>query len=186
MNTIQIVPYDPQWPQEYAAHAATLKPAIRHWITRIDHIGSTAVPGLAARDILDVQISVPAFSDALLDKLTSLGYRYRSDLTSDHCPPGIPYERDAWLKQFFTEPPYVRRINVHIRVDGAHNQRYALLFRDYLRAHPTSAAAYGQVKQALAGKHPDDWDFYYEVKDPACDLIWDAARTWAKHTHWKP
>ena len=75
------------------------------------------------------------------------------------------------------------RSNVHVRVAGAPNQRYALLFRDYLRAHPESAAAYARLKRALAalGIEPG---VYAEVKDPACDLIFIAAEDWAVRSDW--
>jgi GrpB-like predicted nucleotidyltransferase (UPF0157 family) len=78
-------------------------------------------------------------------------------------------------------------IHVHVRQDGRLNQRYALLFRDYLRADATAAAAYGLMKRALAEvAAPDDWDTYYAVKDPACDLIMAGAEQWALRTAWTP
>ena len=71
------------------------------------------------------------------------------------------------------------------QVDRA-NQRYALLFRDYLRHSPNPAAAYGAVKTALARLHPNDTEAYYDVKDPACDLIMDAGERWAADVAWRP
>jgi GrpB-like predicted nucleotidyltransferase (UPF0157 family) len=71
-----------------------------------------------------------------------------------------------------------------VRLIGRANQRYALLFRDYLRTHSTAAAAYAQVKAALALLHPDDMDAYYEVKDPVCDIIMCGAEDWAVVSHW--
>ena len=78
-----------------------------------------------------------------------------------------------------------RRVNVHVRQAGKPNQRYALLFRDYLRAHPASAAAYAELKRRLA-QHLADLEFYADVKDPACDLIAVAAEDWAKQVGWEP
>jgi GrpB-like predicted nucleotidyltransferase (UPF0157 family) len=75
---------------------------------------------------------------------------------------------------------------VHVRQEGRLNQRYALLFRDYLRADPGAAGAYGQLKQALAEAAGRDWDTYYSVKDPACDLIMAAAEQWAVRVGWHP
>jgi GrpB-like predicted nucleotidyltransferase (UPF0157 family) len=60
-----------------------------------------------------------------------------------------------------------------------------LLFRDYLRAHPLATAAYGQAKQALAAHGPTDWDLYYDVKDPICDIIMAGAEDWAAATGWR-
>ena len=77
------------------------------------------------------------------------------------------------------QPPGWRRIHVHVRRQGSPNQRYPLLFRDYLRAHPHSAATVERIKRALAAYHADDNVAYYAIKDPAYDLIWDAAQEWA-------
>ena len=74
-------------------------------------------------------------------------------------------------------------MNLHIRVAGRPNQRYPLLFRDYLRAHPESAAAYAALKRALAALGIDR-GVYADVKDPACDLIFVAAEDWAAQTGW--
>lgn len=71
-----------------------------------------------------------------------------------------------------------------MRGAGRANQRYALLFRDYLRETPTAADAYGRVKLALAAQHPDDAVAYYAVKDPVCDLVVEAAEHWAVATGW--
>ena len=72
------------------------------------------------------------------------------------------------------------------RKAGNPNQRYALLFRDYLRAHPNSAATIALIKQQLAHYHADDVDAYYNIKDPVYDLIWDAAQAWAEQSDWQP
>lgn len=77
-------------------------------------------------------------------------------------------------------------VHVHVREAGRANQRYALLFRDYLRADARAADAYAAVKRALATAAPDDFDTYYAVKDPACDLIIAGAEQWAERTDWTP
>lgn len=82
------------------------------------------------------------------------------------------------------EPSGQRRINVHVREAGRPNQRYALLFRDYLIAHPRAAAAYGELKQRLAASLISE-DAYADVKDPAVDLIYFAAEEWASHSQWQ-
>lgn len=73
-----------------------------------------------------------------------------------------------------------------MRQAGRDNQRCALLFRDYLRAAPTTAAAYGQIKEGLARLQPEDRDAYYDIKDPVCDIIIDAATRWAAETGYLP
>jgi GrpB-like predicted nucleotidyltransferase (UPF0157 family) len=77
-------------------------------------------------------------------------------------------------------------VNLHARVLGRANQRYPLLFRDYLRAHPESARAYATLKRDLASLVPDDLDRYADVKDAVCDLIYLAAEEWAVATAWAP
>jgi GrpB-like predicted nucleotidyltransferase (UPF0157 family) len=71
-----------------------------------------------------------------------------------------------------------------VRRAGSPNGRYALLFRDYLRAHPLASEAYAQAKTALARHAPTDWDLYYDVKDPVCDIIMAGAEEWAATTRW--
>ena len=75
---------------------------------------------------------------------------------------------------------------MHIRATGSANQRYALLFRDYLRASPGTATSYSLIKTELAKRDEDDVNAYYAVKDPVCDLIMDAAERWASATGWLP
>lgn len=177
---IEIVPYDPRWPEEFGRVGAPLREALGDLALRIDHIGSTAVPGLAAKDVIDVQVSAAALDAAVFAAaLAPLGYAHRVDITGDHIPPGRDDSPEEWRKLFFRAPEGQRRANLHVRQAGRANQRYALLFRDYLRADPQAAGAYRGIKEALARLHPDDVEAYYDVKDPACDLIMAAAELWA-------
>lgn len=89
-------------------------------------------------------------------------------------------------KRLVGEPAGGRRVNLHIRVDGRANQRYALLFRDYLRAHPATAKAYGQFKRLAAGLPFEDTGAYADLKDPVCDLVYLPAEEWAARTGWAP
>lgn len=153
---------------------------------RIDHIGSTSVPGLAAKDVIDVQITVQELSGAVQMALEGAGYARREGIWTDHVPPGQPASSDEWSKWMFKPDGAQRPANLHVRIAGRRNQRYPLLFRDYIRAHSPVAKAYAQVKQALAHDHPDDMDAYYAVKDPVCDIIMGAAEDWAVGIHWQP
>ena len=92
--------------------------------------------------------------------------------------------KDQLEKRFFRMEN--RAINLHLRVPGRFNYRYALLFRDYLRAHPSAASAYGEVKRNLARLFPADIEAYLDVKDPVCDCIMAGAFEWARFTDWKP
>lgn len=177
--------YQPGWPGEFRGEAARIRTALGDLALRIDHIGSTAVPGLAAKDILDIQVSVAALSSAVIAALQAAGYPHRAEIDRDHVPPGGITAAGAWHKLYFRESRGERVVHIHVRITGQPNQRYALLFRDYLRAHPASAAAYAELKRRLAGNLADS-DSYPDVKDPAVDLIYLAAEDWAAATGWQP
>lgn len=181
---IEIVPYQSRWPVEFRAIAAVLQQGLGSLALQIDHIGSTAVPGLAANDVIDVQISVAALDNEVDALLTRLGYSRVDRITTDHRPSGDKSPAVEWLKWFFRAPLGQRRTNTHVRVLGHANQRYPLLFRDYLRVHPLSAAAYAELKRRLAQELRDPAQ-YPDVKDPAVDLIYFAAEEWANMTGWK-
>jgi GrpB-like predicted nucleotidyltransferase (UPF0157 family) len=182
---VTIVPYHRSWPTEFQSIATRLRQGLGGLALRIDHIGSTAVPGLPAKDIIDVQITVAALDDDLVAAMTDLGYSLAEGLRRDHCPPGFSGPPADWEKLYFREPPGQRLTNTHIRVQGRPNQRYALLFRDYLRAHPATAGAYAELKRRLAQNLADP-QTYPEVKDPAVDLIYLPAQEWAAATGWQP
>jgi GrpB-like predicted nucleotidyltransferase (UPF0157 family) len=183
---IEIVPYNSNWPGEFERIAADLSKALGALASRIDHIGSTSVPGLAAKDIIDIQISVSRFDPELEKRLTSNGYLLWKDITNNHKPPLYSGTEDEWEKRLYQAPANRRRANIHVRIQGRANQRYALLFRDYLRSHPTVAQAYADVKRRLAYYVGEDREAYTEIKDPVCDVIMAAAEEWAEKTGWKP
>src|SRR5215216_1898357 len=182
---IEIVAYKNGWPLEFRELAFALRQGLGPVALRIDHIGSTAVPGLAAKDVIDIQISVAAFSPELLSALSTLGYSHLEDFRSDHRPAHAGGADIEWQKWFFNPPSGQRRTNTHVRFQGRANQRYALLFRDYLRTHPATAESYAELKRRLAQNLPD-LRMYAEIKDPAVDLIYLAAEEWAASISWKP
>jgi len=181
----QVTIVDPKatWPAEFDSIAATLRKALGPLAVRIDHVGSTAVPDLPAKDLIDIQVTVATLDrKRLAPALARAGFLDREDIGQDHRPPGTTGPDEGWRKLFF-QAGSGRPVNVHLRVAGAPNQRYALLFRDYLRAHPESAVAYARLKRALAALGIDP-GVYADVKDPACDLIFIAAEAWAARSDW--
>ncbi len=182
---VEIMPYQPRWPDEFRTIATALRRGLGDLALRIDHIGSTSVPGLAAKDVIDVQITVAALDEALISAMEAIGYTLPEGVWRDHRPPGHTGPESDWQKLLFRPPPGQRRTNTHVRVQGRANQRYALLFRDFLRAHPGTAGAYAELKRRLAA-HLADPQMYPEVKDPAVDLIYFAAEVWAADTGWVP
>ena len=117
--------------------------------------------------------------------LAGIGYGLDDRLRRDHRPPGADGPDSDWAKWYFREPAGHRLTNMHVRVAGRPNQRYPLLFRDYLRAHPATAEAYARLKRQLAANLADPRT-YPDVKDPAVDLIYLAAEEWAAATGWRP
>jgi GrpB-like predicted nucleotidyltransferase (UPF0157 family) len=187
VRDVAIVPARPEWSQEYEAVAEELSGVGGGSILGIFHIGSTSVPGLAAKDVIDVQVSVAAEAsiDRMLSVLDSGGFAVRHDIRRDHAVPGEPDDEASWTKGFANERPGERRANIHVRVAGRANHRYALLFRDYLRAHQETAAAYAAFKLKAAALLAHDSDSYSDLKDPVCDLVYLPARRWAVETGWR-
>jgi GrpB-like predicted nucleotidyltransferase (UPF0157 family) len=183
---IEIVEYRKSWSQDFRDIARTIRHGLGDLALRIDHIGSTSVPGLCAKDVIDLQITVDALDARVTTALQALGYSVAQDISRDHRPPDDEGPESDWQKLYFRAPPGQRRTHTHVRAAGRPNQRYPLLFRDYLIAHPTTAAAYGELKRRLSVALINPEDDYPDVKDPAVDLIYLPAQQWAAETHWSP
>ena len=187
MPEIVIVDYRADWPSRFDDLGAALRRALGGVATRIDHIGSTAVLGMAAKDIIDIQVTVTDLDDArIADALGSVGAIERFKGTFDHEPPGVEVPEDQRQKWLWHLRAPNEIANIHVRIEGRWNCRYALLCRDFLRAHPATAAAYGEVKRQLARHFVDDVEAYYDVKDPAFDLFMSVADGWADRSGWSP
>lgn len=181
---IVVSPPDPLWSQRFRTIGDALRKRLGTDALRIDHIGSTAVPGLAAKDVIDVQVTVTDLdiADGWPTELLP-GLVRSDDNRRDHRPAGADGPDAHWAKRYWSN---AHDIHVHVRAVGAPNQRYPLLFRDYLRADPSAAAAYAAVKVALVDVTDGDRGGYYAVKDPVCDLIIAAAEHWALRSNWSP
>ena len=182
---IIIKDYNPEWPKEYKTIRALLLDILGPRVICIDHIGSTSLPGLGAKDVIDIQVTVQELSPKIVQKLVNAGYEHWGNITHDHIPLGEDSDPRLWEKLFFNQPEGQRRANIHVRVEGNPNQRYPLLFRDYLRAHPNSTRSIELIKREIAKRYAEDIEAYYDIKDPVYDLIWDAALGWEKYTGWK-
>ncbi|HLX51943.1 MAG TPA: GrpB family protein [Streptosporangiaceae bacterium] len=181
-----VVAYQAGWPQRAAALAASLR-QLGPLAERIEHIGSTSIPGMAAKDILDMQISVPSLDQATSAfeiPLAGLGFE-RLPYNHDHVPAGLDDSRDRWAKRYWRRRGRLGDVNLHVRRTGSPNERLALLFRDWFRAHPAAVAGYAAFKRALAAQTPDV-DVYTDVKDPVVDVIIAAAEDWAVTANWRP
>jgi GrpB-like predicted nucleotidyltransferase (UPF0157 family) len=182
-TVITIVPYKPSWPEAFREIAGPLRLAVGDAALAIHHIGSTSVPGLAAKDIIDIQMTVADFDQIPVAKVEALGYTFRNFTLTDHCPPGMEIAAIELEKRYFACAD--RPIHLHVRQLGRFNQRYPLLCRDYLRTHPMAANAYAEIKRQLAHYFPNDVDAYYAIKDPVFDAFMAGAFEWATFTNWQ-
>jgi GrpB-like predicted nucleotidyltransferase (UPF0157 family) len=176
---VNVADYNPDWPAEFTHLAARLQAALGDRAVAIDHVGSTSVPGLAAKNCIDAQVRVAALSTDLVELLENVGFRCRPE----------PWNRveissgQRCDKLVFAPPVGERATNVHIRLANGPNARYALLFRDYLRADETARKSWGAFKQRLAQSVPDIFD-YGQIKAPATEVLMTAAERWADQTAW--
>ena len=140
-STIEIVPYDPTWPTAFEAEAVRLRSALKALALRIDHHGSTAVPGLGAKPIIDIQVSVATLQplSAYGAHLEVIGYVH------------VPHPDDSFCP-FFHRPIYwPHSHHVHVVERGGCEERRTLAFRDYLRDYPDVSREYEVLKRTVAG-----------------------------------
>ncbi|MEV4466665.1 dephospho-CoA kinase [Micromonospora echinofusca] len=176
---------DPTWPQQYARLAARIRHAVAPADPRIDHIGSTAVPGLAAKDVIDIQLTVPTLADAdgpLAERLAAAGFpRLAGDWWDNPRPPGSA----RWEKRLHASADPGRPVHLHVRPVDSPGWRYALLMRDHLRADPDQRSAYLTLKRELAASAPDSAT-WTTARDPWFDEEHLRAEQWAAQTGWRP
>ena len=166
---VVIVPYKFSWLDEFTVIGAEVRAALGKTALAVHHIGSTSVPGLAAKDVIDIQVTVAALDASLNHPLENAGFTFRDDIRRDHKPPGVTLLPEQLEKRYFQR--LERPVHLHVRAAGRFNQRYALLCRDFLRAQPLARNAYAEVKKQLARYFPDNVEAYYDVKDPVFDVL---------------
>lgn len=173
-----MVPADPDWTAQARRVAARLNTCCGHRALRIDHVGSTAVPGMDGRDIIDMQITVASLgiADELAGALLDAGYPRVDSITADPSFQGPRGSEGLLPKRFHASADPGRPTHLHLRVDGAPNQRFALLFVDWLAANPGVRSDYLDVKR---------------TRDAAALIRWfheanSRADAWADSVGWSP
>ena len=153
MRTIVVVDYDSSWPEEFERLRSRIWPVVSDVALSVEHVGSTAVPGLAAKPVIDVSVVVRTASDVPLaiERLASLGYAHRARL-------GIE-GREA-----FDSPPGSAAHHLYLCPRDSPGLANHLAVRDHLRTHPEAAKEYGELKKRLAGQFPHDIDGYVNGK----------------------
>ena len=196
-GTPRLVPADPSWPDEARRIVARLNTACGHRAIRIDHIGSTAVPSLDAKDVIDIQVTVDSLdtADDLADALLTAGYPRVTAITEDVPKPdgrsavaAFDHTDDPtfWHKRFHASADPGRPTNVHLRVDGWPNQQFPLLFTDWLIANPGVQADYLAAKRAAEAQGHPDTGSYADAKEPWFLDAYRRAWEWAYATGWGP
>lgn len=192
-----VVPYDPSWPRQAARILARLNTACGHRAVRIDHIGSTAVADLAAKDVIDIQVTVKSLeiADELAEHLHAAGYprllHITDDVARDDARSTVAEfdnscDTSLWHKRYHASADPGRPTHVHVRVDGWPNQQFALLFPAWLAANPDVRAEYVALKNDVMGDHPVSGADYADAKEPWLVDAYRRAWAWADETGWRP
>ncbi|GAA1834165.1 dephospho-CoA kinase [Pseudonocardia ailaonensis] len=178
---------DPAWAargERLAARAARAAGAVGRGVA---HIGSTAVPGLPAKDITDLQLTVDSLAelDGVADRLAAAGFVEIPEITQDN-PKASDPDPAHWRKRYLGGADPAQRVHLHVRETGSPAQRYALLVRDWLRADPAAREEYLRLKLAAAAEFARDGDAarYVTRKEPWFDTAAPRAEEWAARTGW--
>jgi GrpB-like predicted nucleotidyltransferase (UPF0157 family) len=178
-HSVEVVPYRPEWAGEGREITAALARMLPEALA-VDHIGSTSVPGLPAKDCLDLMVRVPSLAGIDLGPLAGAGYRERPEEWNRVEVLGS----STYPKRVFAPPVGGRSMNVHVREVGAATTRHSLLFRDFLRGNDDHRDTWGRLKARLAEEHLDIYA-YGQVKAAAQPLLMALAEQWAARTGWQ-
>jgi GrpB-like predicted nucleotidyltransferase (UPF0157 family) len=167
---IDVAPHHPEWVGEFEREAAAIRNVLSDVLLRIEHVGSTAVPGLPAKPIIDIQVSVGDIEEreSFVRPLERIGYLFAPDPDSpDYHFLGKPRERP-------------RRYHVHVCAAGSGEEIRHLVVRDFLRSHSEEAAKYADLKRELARRTHQDRLAYIEGKEPFMRDLEQRAVAWSK------
>lgn len=181
-----LVPYDEGWPAAAERIAERIAAAMGEKTPQIEHVGSTSVPGLPARDVMDLQLGVADLHDAddpeFVRILTELGFP-RSDGNSMDTPKDLLPDPSLWIKRFHGSSDPARIVHLHVRELGSAGWHYALLQRDWLRADASAREDYLREKERLTGE-VSSGDEYREAKEPWFNRVWPRMQAWAQKSGW--
>lgn len=168
-DDVVLMPYDGQWPHLFAQEAARVRHLLGDLVTRVEHIGSTAVPGLDAKPIIDLLVGVRSLHEGeqqAVPPLEAIGYSYWRDNPNQ--------ERMFLVKGLPPNGPRTHHLHM---VEPTSAEWERVLFRDYLRAHPDEAQQYAQLKHQLAAQFPYDREAYTDGKASYIVAVMAKART---------
>ena len=165
MDEVEIAAYDLSWPEIFTGEAWAIRQALGDVFLGVEHVGSTSIPGLAAKPIVDIVVSVTSLA-AAISALEMLGY----DCRGENGIPGRLFFRKGLIE-------FKRTHHLHL-IEAGHEQWASMLaFRDYLRSHPSDARRYEELKRALAEKFRDNRSAYTNGKADFVQTMLGKART---------
>lgn len=169
MRKVEVVPHDPKWATAFNLEAAKIAVALGENVVKVHHIGSTSIPGIYAKSIIDVLVEVRNIDEVSNNNpaMKSLGYEAMGEF-------GISGRR------FFRKDNVegVRTHHIHVFETGSNQVKRHLAFRNYMTAHPEAAREYSELKRNLARQHPADIKSYMDGKDGFIEEIDEKAAQW--------
>lgn len=185
-----LAPADPAWAAQAARLIARLRAAVPQDVLAVEHLGSTAVPGLDAKDVIDLQLSVRDLDAAerMAPLLADAGFPRWPGIIADNPKPSHPDPAD-WGKRLHGNADPGRPVNLHLRAAGSPGWRYALCFRDWLRADPKARTDYVAEKRRVAGLHGVDKSTAGYAADKEgwfTEYAWPRMEAWVQRTGWQP
>lgn len=182
-----LVPYDERWPATAERIIRRICRVLGEAVPELEHVGSTSVPGLPARDVIDIQLGVPdlraADDPAFVSALTALGFP-RSEGNAMDYPKDLLPDPSLWIKRFHGSSDPGRIVHLHIRELGSAGWQYALLYRDWLRADASARDDYLAEKERLIAECSTGEE-YRELKEPWFNAVWTRMQSWAQRTGWQ-
>lgn len=160
---IQVLPYDPQWKENFQTIRQELSLALNGLALRIEHVGSTSVEGLAAKPIIDIDVVISDHTplESVVAALSAIGYQHEGDL-------GIP-QREAFR---YDGKRHLQAHHLYVCPESSPELRRHIVFRDHLRSHPEAAAEYGRVKMEAAKLYPEDVEGYIAHKSSCISRLY--------------
>ena len=160
---IIVLPYDEQWKQDFLKIKAELADALGALAIRIEHVGSTSVPGLSAKPIIDIDVVIKDYTvlQDVIFALSKIGYQHEGDL-------GIN-GREAFK---YDGKEHLKKHHLYVCPENSPELKRHITFRDYLRNHPESVREYSQIKEEGAKQYPDDIERYIEHKSPFIEKVY--------------
>lgn len=184
LETVELHDPDPTWTDAAERLLARIRRALGDRLATSHHVGSTAVPGLVAKDVVDLQLGVHdltvADDPAFVAALTEIGHPRRPDVDHDESQDGTP-----WPKRFHASSDPGRAAHVHVREVGSPGWRWALAVRDWLRHDEAARAEYAELKRAVVARDPS-WETYPAAKEPWFAAVDARVEDWVRRTGWQP